>query len=451
MEDIILYKQLGMATLCGLLVGMGRSWSRERLSQNTPARPGHPGRAEKSTKDIAEGWAGIRTFTLIGLFGGLAALVSLYTAQWVAGVLLATFILLMAVVYFRFASKRRDWGTTTLIAALITFALGILSFHIDLVVIASITALMVVILETKQWQHKTLTKIQASEFSAFLKLLVLAIILLPLLPNQGYGPVHVLNPQEIGLMVAIISAITFFGHFAIRIFGTRTGPLLMGVFGGLASSTALTVSAARIARHHPALSRALAGGISMAIAVMLLRTTILLSIISLPLMTALLPVFIGGIAASLILAVILYYLSPAPTTNNTAGPTLEISPPSDMATALEFGIILALVLLLSYYASHYFGDTGLYAVAVISGFVDVDAVTITAARMSGQLAPAHNLIQNINPFYISILLAITANNFTKLAISLTLGGRGIAKWVACIITVLITGMLLGHLLGHLLA
>lgn len=404
--DVDLLARLALALGIGLLVGFERGW--QRREEPTGARA-----------------TGIRTFALIGLFGGVAAALGKAVSDIMLATAFLAFAILVATVYATGVMRGRGRGATTEVAALATFALGAVAVRGDMVAAASAAVVMTVILDLKRPLHALVGKVTEIEMVAGLKLLAISIVLLPVLPNRGYGPGNILNPYEIWWMVVLVAGITFGGYLALRIAGPRSGPVLMGVIGGFASSTAVTVSAARLARAAPGHGSRFAGAIAAATSVMFLRTLILATILF-PALTV--PLGAPLVAAALAGAVVAWIHVRRAATGGPERPRdlrLDIQTPDDIGTAIKFGVALAVVSLLAYYGKQLLGEQGLYATAALSGLVDVDAVTVSAARLArGALAV------DAQTASLAILIASAVNTLVKVAIARFFGSSRLAAQTA---------------------
>ena len=265
------------ALALGLLIGAERGWEEREAEEG---------------KRIA----GFRTYGLIGLTGGVCGLLTQTPNTHMLDVGFLGVVSLLAVAYL--ANVQRDVGITSLVAGLLTFALGALAtlgHVIPAVVSAVVTTLL---LGYKPQLHHLLKTLNQNELQATLRLLLISVVVLPLLPNQGFGPWKALNPYEIWWMVVLIASISFSGYFAMKFVGERKGILLTSLFAGLASSTALSLHFARLAQSRPDLTTYLAAGILIACGTMLPRMAIIACLINPALFPALVglnrPGFCGG-------------------------------------------------------------------------------------------------------------------------------------------------------------
>jgi uncharacterized membrane protein (DUF4010 family) len=214
---------LGVALAIGLLIGVERGWAERDEEEGTRV-------------------AGVRTFALIGLLGGAAALVAQPLGALLPALGLVALAGLFATAHVIHARTRPDQlGITVPVAGLLTFVLGALAAAGETAVAAAGAVVTALLLSSKPILHHWLGTLRRRELSAGLQLLLLSVVVLPLLPDQGYGPWQTLNPYRIWWMVVLIAAMSFVGYFAVKEVGARRGAVFTGLFAGLASSTALTL------------------------------------------------------------------------------------------------------------------------------------------------------------------------------------------------------------------
>ncbi len=401
MSELDTLQSLAVALALGLLIGLQREWR------------------TKTSAHASFLSAGLRTFGLIGLLGGLTAMLAEYVGMWLIGLGFAGIALLFAVAYFRHSGNEEGIGLTTEIAALITFALGV-TVLLGHIVLASVTAVVVTFfLGLKPTLHHIVEKLEREEFYATLKLLLISVVLLPILPNRGYGPWDVLNPYEIWWMVVLIAAISFVGYFAMKIGGARHGAILTGLFGGLVSSTAVTLSLSRYARTVPNLSAPLASGILAACSTMFLRILLVASALAPDITRSLL--FPLGTVSLVIYAFAFYQWRRSGDRDSGPGPDLQN--PFQFATALKFGLLLTAILLLARALTEWLDQAGLYLLAAVSGITDVDAITLSVSRMSLGELPLETAVM-------AILIAAAVNSLVKIGMSIFIGGFRFGTQVA---------------------
>jgi len=351
---------VAVALAIGLLVGLERGWRQRRADEGARA-------------------AGIRSFGLIGLVGGLAGGLDGRIGDWLAAAALLALVALLVRSYREEASRTGDFGVTTEVAAVVTYLLGVLAVRGDPVLAAAGGVVTAALLGSKEMLHGWLRRIEALELNAVLQLALISLVVLPVLPNRGYGPWQVLNPYELWLMVVLISAIGFAGHFAVRIGGTRRGLLATGLFGGLASSTALTLAMSRAGRREPGLQGLLAAAVVIGSTTMFPRVLVEVAAVNRALLPSLLPVLLTLTAVGAVAALLLAWRTrddPRPETDHA------IQRPFELGTAIRFALLLAAVLLAAEWLRRRTGDAGIYALAVATGLTDVDAITLTLSRMA---------------------------------------------------------------------
>lgn len=423
--DLDLLARLALALGIGLLVGFERGWQRREAPAGARA-------------------TGIRTFILIGLFGGLAAALGKAVSDLILAAAFVAFAILIAAIYVTGVQRRGDRGATTEVAALATFALGALAVRGDMAIAAASAVVLTAVLDLKRPLHSFVRQVSEIEMWAGLKLLLISIVLLPVLPNRGFGPGEVLNPYALWWMVVLVAGITFGGYLALRFAGPRSGAVLMGLIGGLASSTAVTVSAARLARGMSGHTRRFASTVAAATAVMFVRALIVAAVLFPALIVPLGAPLVAAALAGTLVAWLFARRLPADASGGSeeAAPAVEIATPDDIGTAIKFGIVLALVTLLAYYARKLFGDSGLYATAAISGLVDVDAITVSAARMARGTQELGTGAASL-----AILIAVGVNTLVKIGITRVFGSARLALYTTLLTAVCAVAAVGGYVVG----
>ena len=393
--------QLATALLLGALTGLERGWA---------TREQKPG----------ERVAGIRTYALVGLLGGIAALLSLKVTPWVlpAGLLAICTAAVMA--YRTRMLQMRDYSITGIIGILLTFCFGAMAVAVDITVAATAAVITTIILDNKNEIHSALNRLQEHELDAALKLLLISVVMLPLLPNEGIGPNGMLNPYEIWWMVVLIASISFVGYFAMRVGGTEKGILFTSLFAGLASSTALTLHFSRLARQTPQISPLLSSGILLACGTMYLRILLYCAMIN--------PALLGNLTMPLLVMTLVLYLPALLIWRKHRNGTRVEQPalhnnPLDLKSALTLGVLLTLILLMASVLQQWLGNAGIYVLATISGITDVDAITLSLTRMSQTGLASTTVI-------IGIIIASSVNNLMKAGMAISIGGRAMLMRVA---------------------
>ena len=356
--------------------------------------------------------AGVRTFALIALTGALAAFIdAAQGGAWVVPVGLAA-IAGMLIAAYRRVGAQEESGTTTVAAAAVCYLLGVLAGTGEIVIAGALAIGVTALLYFKPELEGFSTALERDEQVSVLQFLVLTFIVLPILPDRGYGPYEVLNPRQIWLMVVLIAGIGLASYVALRLVGERVGVLLAGVLGGLVSSTATTMLYARGSRGAPATERMALTVVPVANMVPLARIALLAALLA----PALLPVLAPALVAALVagLAVSAFFVRRA---ERDAPPVAALRNPASMATALQFGALYAVVLFVSAWLSELVGARGLYAAALASGIVDIDPLTLSALNLFGEERIAPRTAAH------AIGLAFLANVVFKLGVLAWYNGR----------------------------
>lgn len=351
--DLPVLHQLGIAVGLGLLVGLQRERSASRI-------------------------AGIRTFPLITSLGVLCGVAAQSFGGWVvaAGLLgLAALAVVANAVQIR--STELDPGMTTEVAGLVMFMIGV-ALTAGLVLEAIVAgAGVALLLHWKAKLHSFAGRIEPEEFDSLMRFILITLVILPVLPNHGYGPYGILNPFRIWLMVVLIVGISLAGYVAFRLFGAKLGTLAAGILGGLISSTATTISYSRRTREHPGRSPAAALIVALASTVVFARVLVEIAVVA--------PSILGATAGPIVAMMgVMILVCGALYLSGIGSQELELKdeePPSDLRAAVMFGLLYAAVLLGVAFAKQHWGDQGLYAVAAISGLTDMDAITLSTSEL----------------------------------------------------------------------
>lgn len=381
--------------------------------------------------------AGLRTFALTALFGVLASHLADKTGTpWliVAGLLLAGGMIIAA--YLRQPDESGDPGTTTVSAVLVCYGLGVLCWLDELQLAAMLGIGSTVLLYFKAELRGISQTLTRRDLISILQFAVLSLIVLPLLPNHGFGPYGALNPHQIWWMVVLISGISLAGYAALRIVGQNRGSILIGLLGGLVSSTATTLTFSRHARDNADMSRLSIVVIVLANIVVLVRLAVVVGVLSGAMFLKLAPILAAGLIAGVLAAWYgLHKFKPS-----GEAPELTLSNPTEIRSAVTFGLLYALVLLASAWLSDMAGPRGLYAVAAASGLTDVDAITLSMLRL-------FNLQSiTVNEGIIAILLAFVANLAFKSGLVWAIGGWNMARHVIAGMGAIAGGLAIGWLL-----
>jgi uncharacterized membrane protein (DUF4010 family) len=420
-EHTALFLRFGVALFIGVFVGLQREYAYD----------------EKDKPD-AKSFAGVRTFALLGLTGCTAAFTAdLLETPWVFVGIILPIGALIAVAYYITAS-RGEVGMTTEVAALVTVLAGALCFWDQLALAVALGVVTTALLYFKIELHGFVERLTREDMLAVLKFAVITAIILPVLPNRSFGPppFDVLNPYKIWLMVVLISGISFLGYVLFKVFGANRGTGLTGLLGGLASSTATTLSFAQRSQKGHQFGKPFALAIIVAWTMMFARVLVEVGTVNAPLLEF---VWIPIVAAGIVGLIYSGYLLFAPRGEDQE--ELNISNPFELRPAITFGLLYGLILLVARAAQLYLGEAGIYISSVASGLADVDAITLSMAEMSSSGNIAHSTAAK------AIVLAVMANTLVKGGIVLVIGSVPLRRAVLpAFLLILITGISLAFLL-----
>ncbi len=363
--------------------------------------------------------AGLRTFALTAVFGTLAAMLGEYSdGAWVPAVGLALTGLTIIAAYHR-TPPEDDPGTTTVVALLLAYSLGALCWYGERTLAAAIAVGAAALLYFKAELRGILERFDRRDLLAVIQFATLSVVILPVLPDEGYGPYGALNPFRIWLMVVLISGLSLAGYIALKIVGVRYGLLLAGLLGGLVSSTATTLAYSRHARAGGTTDIA-AGVIVLANLAVLVRLAVVAAATAPAILSRLVPVLGTALLAGLAVALVSWRHRLA---EEAEFPLPAVANPAELRASLGFGVLFAIVLLAVAWLSDVAGHRGLYAVALVSGLTDVDALTLSSLQLftSGKLGAREAVV--------AIALALLANTVFKLGLVVTMGGRPLARRV----------------------
>jgi len=364
--------------------------------------------------------AGLRTFILLALFGAAAGWLSrTLSVPWIfatAFVIVGAFV--VAGYFVTARSSQAGKGLTTEVAAVVVFLLGamvMLGYEELAIGLGVVTA---AVLAYKQPLHGLVAKLGWDDVYAGLRLLIATFIALPLLPDQPIDPWGALNPYKLWLLVILISSLSLVGYVLTRMLGAARGAALMGLTGGLASSTAVTLSFAKQARDNPQLANALACGILLAWAVMFARILVLVAALNRPFLGHVLAPFLvmGVVVAGF--AALLYFRGGSVEGGEIKG-TLEVRNPFSLTAAAKFAAFFAVVLLAVKIVKENFAASGLYAVAALAGLTDVDAITLSMSEFAKAA--------DTSVAATAIVIAALTNTLVKCGIAIVLAGLTLGK------------------------
>ncbi|MFZ5470277.1 MAG: MgtC/SapB family protein [Myxococcota bacterium] len=407
---------LGLALFAGLIIGLEREQSR-------------PTDSEQSF------FGGARTYPLIALLGATTTLASRYVGTWLVVLAAAGVFALVAISYAQDVFAGKEHGITSESALLLTFMLGVLSMTEfvtpltrKLFIVASVTIAATLLLSIKPALHGFIQKASKDDVLSTLKFLVAAVVVLPLLPNETFGPLEVLNPFKIGLMAVLIAGISFVGYVAIRLLGPGRGMPLTGAIGGLVSSTAVTVAFSARAKERPDLLLGCTVAVVLASSIMFGRVIVEVGIVHPALLPRLLipmgTMGLSGLAVSFVLYQRARGVQQAPA-------EVQLSNPFELSSALKFALLFAVVLLGVKAASTYLGESGTLVAGLLAGTTDVDAITLSMANL------ARNEVVSAPTATTAIFLGTGSNTLVKAGLAVFSGGWELGRRVLSAYAVII--------------
>lgn len=422
LEPLDMFQRLATALAVGLLIGLERGWTTRGLDEGRRT-------------------AGIRTFGLLGLLGAVGALLSM---QYGETVLLTTLIGAAAIIvagYVQGSRSSGDVGITTAVAGLVTVGIGMMAGHGKLLVASATGVAVVAVLSAKPVTHAWIERLDREELIAAVKLLLISVVLLPVLPDVGYGPWEALNPYRIWWMVVAITGLSFLGYVLTRVMGPGRGIVTAGLTGGLVASTAVTLGFARMAKDRTFSVPLLAAGTLGACATMFPRLILVTALIMPALAQTLAPALLSAAAVGYLFAGLLWRRAAAVIET----PEANVANPFQIGMALRFGVLLAIVMLAGKGLEKEVGDAGLMVLAAASGITDVDAIALTLSQLAQDSL-------RLSLAATGVLVAATVNSVVKAVMAWIIGGVDfgrrtavglalsvIAAWVVFVITLTLAG------------
>jgi uncharacterized membrane protein (DUF4010 family) len=394
--DTQLLGRFAIALALGLLLGLERGWEYRQLPEG--------GRV-----------AGIRTFGLVSLLGAVAVQFDQPTHELFLSASIIGVALLMGLGFWRESEIEKDVSVTTGIAALLAFGLGAMAGAGRLAVAASATIVITLILGFRTELHRLVFHIEHQELTATLRLLLISVVMLPVLPNRGFGPWTSFNPYQIWWMVVMIAALSYVGYFAIKLLGEHRGVLVTGLLGGMMSSTAVTLTLAPAAKESDQMQEIVAAAVISASAIMFPRMLVIAVIVAPRLVESLALPLVAATVTSLAGASWFAWQSRQVVLSNSRQ-ELATRNPLDLWFASKFGLLLALIMILSRAAKGLLGNRGLLALSGISGLVDVDAITLSVSSMFNQGQMKSSVAA------IAILLSAAVNTLVKPSLMMVIAG-----------------------------
>ena len=385
-------------------------------------------RQQNATAEAKKDFAGIRTFPMVSLLGALGALARPVAGMWLLVGLLAAVAAFVTVLHLR-TSARDDIGISTEVACLLAFGLGALAGMRDLMpdrdrflLVGTTAAAALALLALKQPLHGFVKRLSVDDVYATTKFVVLALVILPVLPREAYGPFDAIVPFQIGKMIVLVAGVSFAGYVASRLIGSARGLLVSGLLGGLVSSTAVTLTYSGRGRDEPSIARLCAVAIIAACSTMFARLVVVVAIVDRPLLRSIAPPLAVTAVLGFVVAVVLYRRADAPS-EETPGAEPALRNPFELKQAVSFGLLYGVVLLVAKAAQHWAGSAGLYLSSVLAGLTDVDAITLSVVDMHRGGLPNATAAT-------AIMLAALTNTVVKSGVAISVGGAAVGRPVA---------------------
>jgi uncharacterized membrane protein (DUF4010 family) len=413
MSPTDLFLRFGAALGIGFLIGLQREFAHGREGREITA--------------------GERTFALISLSGCLGAMIADESGSPVImAVVILVFAAIVVASYIVESYQRGQIGTTTEVAILVAVMIGALCYWGYLTLAVALGIATTVLLSLKLETDRFVRALTREDIFAALQFAVISAIVLPILPNRSLlpPPLDVLNPFKIWLMVVFISGISFLGYVLIKVVGAEEGIGLTGLLGGLVSSTAVTLSFTERSTREIHLAKTFALAIVIAWTTMFARVLVTVGVLSNALLRVVwIPIAAAGLAG------LLYCVYLFLTQRTSEKGSMQFANPFNLGSAIKFGLLYALVLLIARSAQYYFGDTGLLLSSIISGMADVDAITLSVTELT------NNGSLGLSTGARAIVFAAISNTVVKGGVTLVSGSPGLRKAVLpAILLILVTGV-----------
>lgn len=424
LSDFEPWWRFGLALVIGALIGLEREFQQQ--------------------KDDSPDFAGIRTFSLVALLGSVSSFLPNNFGIILAAISLGGLILMTTVSYWGSMVRwNTGIGITTEVAVILTFLFGVMVMgdHASLAIaLAVITSLL---LTFKGKMHGFIRNMSTSDILITLQFALVGAVILPLLPNRTIDPWGLLNPFQIWLMVVFVSGIGFSGYVLMKLLGTSRGINLMGILGGLASSTATTISFSSASREHSHMSQHYAQAVILASTVLYPRVLFLILVIHPPLTLKVIIPFTLMLITGLVFIFVNQKRMPAET--DTIHPQYQITNPLKLSTAIKFGLLFAFVLIVVKYSQELFGSSGVYLASFLTGLTDVDAITLSVTRLAGNAQISYDVAGT------SVLVAVLMNTISKGVITYFSGSPELRRTVMkAFISMILIGVISGGIVIYVL-
>jgi uncharacterized membrane protein (DUF4010 family) len=399
MFDLQLAIRLGAALGLGLLLGLERERKR----------------------DAELLFGGVRTFALIALLGALGAYMERELDQrWV---IVAAFIAVSALVLISYATTaaRGELGITTEVSALLAFIAGALCGWDNVGVASVATVVCLLLLTLKDFLHRLARRVELADVEATLQFAVISVIILPLLPNESFGPppIDVINPYKIWLMVVLIAGLNFLGYVLVKVLGGEHGFIVTGILGGLVSSTAVTLSFSQRSRREPEMSNAFVLAIVVAWTIMFIRVVVMVALVDIELARGVALALAAMALTGVVVSLTLWRRS----RSHETGVVTAGANPFELSEAIKFGLLFGIVTVLAKAAEAYLGAAGLYLAGALAGLTDVDAISLSMANLARTSPQILTVAQR------TIVIAVISNTLVKCAMAAFMGAPALRRTI----------------------
>jgi len=392
--------RFAVALLNGALIGLEREFMQQR----------------RDNPDFA----GIRTFSLVSLLGAVTGFLA---AEFGIGPLLVALggLILLGVSSYigDFITTGQIGGITTEVSVLLAYVLGVLVMTDWAQVAVALAVIVSLLLALKDPLHGIARRMSTQDLRTTLEFALVAAVVLPILPNETIDPWGVVNPSQIWLLVVFVSGIGFGGYVLMKIVGTERGISITGVLGGIVSSTATTLSLSTQSKLNPALSRQFAQAIVLASTVMIPRVAIILIVVN----AALLPIIALPFAAMLLTGIITVLFLRSGARHVDGADDVDVENPLKISTAVVFGLVFAVVLVIVTLAQEYLGNAGVYIAAMLTGLTGVDPITLSVGRLADQGALVATVAAS------AIVIATVMNTAAKVGIVMAVGSSELRRQI----------------------
>ncbi|MGA8892553.1 MAG: DUF4010 domain-containing protein [Anaeromyxobacteraceae bacterium] len=399
---------LGLAVVAGLLIGLERE-------QSAPV---------EKTGDSFLG--GARTYPLVALAGALSALAGRHFGALVVVAAFATVVVFLVVAYVDVVRRGADRGITSEVAFVIAFLLGVLAVSADVIpqggrrvfTVLGAAVAVTALLSSKPVVQPLMRRVSREDVVSVVKFLIVALLLVPWLPDRDFGPLGALNLRTIGWMMLLVAGVSFVGYAATRMLGPERGLTVTGLVGGLVSSTAVTLAMSSRSKGNAAIERPAALAVVLASSIVFVRVLVVVAFVDFPLARTLAVPMLSMAVVGLGACAVLYRGSMA----QGKGEPIQLKNPVSLSSAFEFALIFAAVLAGSKAASHYLGSAGVYGAAILAGSTDMDAIALSMAELAGNQVP-------LAVAATAVVLAGFTNTIVKGGMAVSLGSWGYARHV----------------------